>query len=199
MGLLSDVYGIFTGISQNKQANAINPEYHAYETSPYAKSQLGIAQQMFNGRLPGAAQEEQNIAASQANYGNQVNRNATDSSQALALNALAQGQSNNAYGNLQQKESQYKSSMLGNLNAGYQAMTNEGDKIYQDQLQKYYSDMQQKMYYKNAANQNIFGALNDLGGSAFTAMAGMGGGAPGAAAPSGGGIGSLMQFLPFIL
>lgn len=174
MGLFGDVFGFVTGLNQNKQANAIHPDYHAYETSPYAKSQLGLAQQMFNGRMPGAAQEEQNIAASQANYGNQVNRNATDSSQALALQSLSQGQSNNQYSNLQQKEGLYKSSMLGNLNAGYQALVGEGDKIYQSQLEKYYSDLQQKMYYKNASQQNIFGSLNDLGGSLFTAGAGMG-------------------------
>lgn len=167
MGLFSDLYGIFTGVGQNRQANAINPVYQQYTPSPYAKKQLGLAETLFNAPMPGELQERQDIETSQSNFNQNVNRNATDSSQALALEALDQGVTNNAFSDLQKKKAGYNLNMLGNLNAGYQTLLNEGDKQYQSMLDKYYSDLQQKIYYKNASQQNIFGALNDLGSSAF--------------------------------
>lgn len=150
------------GLHQNKLANQIHPEYHPYQTSPYAKQELGLAQQLFNGRMFGASNLEQNIFANQANYLNNVNRNATDSSQALALGGLAQGQTNNALQNLQTQEAQNKYDLLGNLNKAYQTMIGEGDKVYQDQLQKYQIDTQQQAGLRNAAWQNIFSGISDF-------------------------------------
>lgn len=164
LGGIADVGKIIEGFSQNHEANQINPVYHPYEISPYAKAQLGLAQQLFNGRMFGASALEQNIANSQANYMANVGRNATDSSQALALGALSQGQTNNAYNDLQIKEAQNKYDLLGNLNTAEQGMTAELDKQYQDMLQKYMIDTQQKAALKNSAFNNIFSGFGDISG-----------------------------------
>lgn len=162
LGGLTDVGKIIAGFSQNHQANQINPVYKPYEISPYAKAQLGLVQQLFNGRMFGANTLEQNIANSQANYMANVGRNATDSSQALALGVLAQAETNNAYNDLQIKEAQNKYDLLGNLNAAEQGMTAELDKQYQDMLQKYIIDTQQKAALKNSAFNNIFSGFGDI-------------------------------------
>lgn len=164
LGGIADVGKIIGGFSQNHEANQINPVYRPYEISPYAKAQLGLAQQLFNGRMFGASALEQNIANSQANYMANVGRNATDSSQALALGALSQGQTNNAYNDLQIKEAQNKYDLLGNLNTAEQGMTAELDKQYQDMLTKYMIDTQQKAALKNSAFNNIFSGFGDISG-----------------------------------
>lgn len=164
-GLLSGAAALgktIFGFIQNGKANKIHPEWRQYQTSPYAKSQLGIAQQLFNGRMAGAGNMENNIAASQANFDNNVTRNATDSSQALALAAAGQGIANQSYNDLLTRELQNKYSLLDNLNAGYQGMVNEGDKVYQSQLDKYKMDKQEQAGLRGAAWQNIFGGVNDL-------------------------------------
>jgi hypothetical protein len=163
---------IFTGLHQNQLANQINPVFQQYQTSPFAKQQLGIANQLFNGRMAGAASEEQNIAGSQAQYLNNVNRNATDSGQALALGGLSQGQSNQAYNQLGIREAQNKYGLLDNLNAAYQSMIGEGNKVYQSGFDKYLSDVESKSALRNAGAQNTFSGLNDLGSSAFLANQG---------------------------
>ena len=149
------------GIGQNHKANQIHPEWHQYETSPYAKQQLGLAQQLFNGRMAGAGNLENNIAASQANFTNSIDRNATDSAQALALASAGQATANQGYNDLQTKELQNKYGLLNNLNAGYDAMTAEGDKVYQSQLAKYQMDKAEQAGLRNAGWQNIFGGIND--------------------------------------
>lgn len=169
MGLFTDVFGFLAGAHQNKLANQIHPVYSAYQSSPYAAAQLGTALNAYNGRMAGASTEESNIAASQAQYQNAVDANATSGSQALALGALNQGKANQAYGQLGVDEAQNKYNLLNNLNAGYGAMVKEGDKLYQDAWQKYQSDVQAKTNLRNSAYQNMFGALNDLSGTLFNA------------------------------
>lgn len=147
--------------SQKKAAKKVRPEYVPYEESPYAKEQFGVLQNAYNAPMPGMEQAQQNIAGAQANFNNQVGRNATDSSQALALGGLSAGASNNAFSNLAVDNAKYKNDMLNNLMQGYQAMIGEGDKVYQSKMDKYLSDVQAKMALRNAAAQNFGSAIND--------------------------------------
>lgn len=167
MGLLGDIAGIFVGAHQNKLANKIHPVWNQYQTNPYAKMQLGLAENLFNGEMPGEQQERQSIAGAQSNYNAAIDRNATDSGQALALASGAQTVANNAYSNLGSKVADYKLTTANNLNKAYGTMVNEGDKVYQSMLQKYQMDSEAKAALRNSAYQNIFGGLNDLSGSAF--------------------------------
>lgn len=152
---ISGVGKMIFGLHQNKLANKIKPVRTDYSISPYAQNQLGLAQQLYNGRMAGASQQEQNILASQGNMMANVNRNASDSSQALAMAGAAQGQTNQALANLGLQEAQNKYQMLGNMNNAYGNMTNELDKVYQDKMNKYMEDVRAKAALRNAAWQNM--------------------------------------------
>lgn len=152
---------LISSASQKKAAKNIRPEYVPYEESPYAKEQFGVLKNAYNAPMPGMEQAQQNILGSQANFNNQVGRNATDSAQALALGGLSTGVSNNAFSNLAVDNARYKNDMLSNLMQGYEAMIGEGDKVYQSRMDKYMSDVQAKMALRNAAAQNFGSAIND--------------------------------------
>lgn len=161
-GLFGDIGKLIFGGHQAHLAKQINPVFTQYQTSPYAKQQLGIAQQLFNAPMAGYQQQLQNIYGSQANYLNAAQRGATDSGQLLALGGLAQGQTNQALNQLGIQNAQNKYNMLNNLNSAYQSMINEGNKVYQSQLEKYQMDVAQKNALTNAGMQNIFGGIGDI-------------------------------------
>lgn len=160
------IYKGIQGIRQNKMAKKIRPQQTTYETSPYAQANLGLAQQLYGGRMPGATAQEQNIMAGQANALSGINRNATSSAQALALAAGVQGGTNQAFANLGQQEAQSKFQTAGMLNQANQGMIGEGNKIYNDQLRKYQEDVAAKAALRNAGMNNISGAFADMAGAA---------------------------------
>lgn len=162
IGALGSIGKFLFGNKQRREGKKIKPVFNQYQTNPYAKQQLGIAQQMFNGRMAGAPQLERNIMASGANFNANVGRNATDGSQALALAAAGQGQTNQDLGNLQVQEQQNKYGMLQNLNQAYGGLVNEGDKEHQSMLQKFQMDTQQKNALMGGGAKNMFGGISDL-------------------------------------
>lgn len=184
--MIGSIFKIVQGIKQNKEAKKINPIWQEYAESPYAKQQLGTAQNLFNAPMAGGAELQRNILANQGNAIGQINRNATDSSQALALGALAQGQTNDALQGYQIQNAQNKYSMLNNLNQAYGVMIGEGDKKYKSIMQKYMMDVQRKDALKSAGAQNIYGGIDDIEGQALQ-VAGMFGGIPGLGKMFGGG------------
>jgi hypothetical protein len=151
------------GAIQQHKANQIKPDYHPYTPSPYAQQTYGLAQQVYNGRMAGAPSLERNIMANQANQQANVARTATDGSQALAVQAGQQGQTNQAFSNLQTQEANNKYQLLNNLNLASAGMTAEGDKQYQSELQKYQMDTSQQTQLRQAGLANMFGALGDVG------------------------------------
>lgn len=161
LGIGAAAKGIL-GFVQNEKAGQVHPQYFGYTPSTYAKNQLGTAQQLFGGRMAGAGAEEQNIQANQANQEATVARNATDGSQALAADAATQGTTNSAFRQLQTQEDQNKYQMLNNLNMGDAAMTAEGDKQYQSQLQKYQMDLNMQNQLRQAGITNMYGAATDV-------------------------------------
>lgn len=169
LGVVAAGASIYSSVKQSKAANKIHPNKPEYQENPYATEQLGIAKQLFNGRMPGATQEEQNVFASQGNFLGNVNKNATDSSQALALGGLSQGAANQSFRQLGIDESKSKMGFLDNLNDAYRAMIGEGDKSYQSQYNTYLADVQAKTALRNAAAQNMQTGINSLGSTAFMA------------------------------
>lgn len=153
---------IIFGGGQRKEGKKINPVFNQYKTNPYAKQQLGIAQQLFNGRMAGAGNLENNILKNQQTFNSNINRNATDSSQALALAAAGQGQTNNSLQDLQTQEQQNKYGMLQNLNQAYGGMVSEGNKEYESMLQKFQMDTQQKNALMGGGATNMFSGIGDL-------------------------------------
>lgn len=151
------------GAIQNHKASQIHPDYKPYQVSPYAQANYGLAQQLYNGRMAGASSLERNIMGNQANQQANVARTATDGSQALAVEAGQQGQTNQAFSNLQTQEAQNKYQLLNNLNLTSSQLTAEGDKKYQSDLQKYQMDTGQQNALRQSGLANLFGAVGDVG------------------------------------
>jgi hypothetical protein len=190
-GLFSLAGGIgkfASGVQQVKESKKINPIFNQYKSSPFAKQQLGIAQNMFNGRMAGAGGLERNLQSSQASQMANAGRNATDSSQLLALGGASQGLTNDALGDLQIREAQNKQAMLQNLNQAYETNIGEGNKEYDSMLEKYKMDSQRKDALRSSGAQNKYGALSDMASLGFSAA-----GAGGLGSMFGGGGGGGMQ------
>lgn len=135
-----------------------------YTESTYAKSQLGLAQSLYGGRMAGATEMERNIQTNQANTVANVNRNATDSSQALALAAGAQGQANDAYGQLGLMENRDKQQRYQNLVAAQQGMTQEHQLSADDEVRRW-QDQLGILMKRNEIRQQQWGNVNNLGQS----------------------------------
>lgn len=161
--LFTGINSLIQGGKQRKEARKINPIDVTYTESPYAKMQLAQAEQALNGRMAGAANMENNLYKNQANSFNSISRAATPQQMIAAAGAL-QANTNNALDQLAQQEAQYKAQMLGNFNSALQTMTNEGDKVYSDQLRKYNRDYNYKQQLLNSASQNTQNGLAGLGG-----------------------------------
>jgi hypothetical protein len=162
---------IFTGINafsqakkQKREANKINPVDVTYQESPYAKEQLSTARNFLNSRMPGANSMQQGIANNQANSFLNLTRAAGSPQQLMAAAGALQGNTNSALDNLAIQESQYKASMLGNFNNALSTMTNEGDKVYGDQLRKYNRDYEMKQSLLNSSAQNKQAGFKGIGG-----------------------------------
>lgn len=172
-GAIGSLIGsIFKGSQAKKQqrmADAIHPVNAVYKTSPYAENQLATVQQLMNGRMAGAGAEEQNIQGNFANSMAGVNRNSTNSSQSLAMLAGLQGNTNQAFSDLQNKESMNKQNMLGYLSSANQGMTMEGNKVYNDVLRNYNNDMQAKNALQNASWQNKGAMWSGIGNTLISA------------------------------
>lgn len=139
-GALGTVGTITSNLSGDKLRRALQNAKGTdptYTESPYAADKLALAKQLINSRMPGAAVQERNIAQSQANTLANVNRNATDASQALALAAATQGQTNAAVNNLGQQEAQDYYNRLGFLSNAQDAMSQEHMNKYQDTVRKW--------------------------------------------------------------
>ena len=153
-------YKIARGIQQNNLAKRVVVPNATLNPNP----SIPLAQQMFNGRMPGAANAEQNIQTNQANSTASVDRNATNSGQALALISAIQGQSNNAYQGLNQQEGNYKLNAFNNL---ANLTSTEQERQYMDQVRKRQEGINEKSYLRGSGAQNVSGGINDLGSAAY--------------------------------
>jgi len=121
----------------NKSLEDILKQQVSYTANPLANQYLQFSKNLFNAPQPGAAQAERNILTSQAGTQANINRNATDASQALSLNAGAQATTDNALVQQGMNEAGYKQSLLPNLNNAYGQMIGEGDKEFQDKVRRF--------------------------------------------------------------
>lgn len=145
-GIIGGIAGLFGRSSANKELDRIKKK-----NMDLADSRLGLAKTLFNARMPGAAAAEQNINSSAAGTISNVEKNSTDSSQALALAGGVQGQTNNAFSQLNQAENQDAQRRYQNLDAA-----NNG-------MQGALEDSAQIEGAKNANNQNTWGDISRMG------------------------------------
>lgn len=180
LGLIGTIGKLFGAGKANKRLKALQQQDPNYATSQagianqgLAGQRLGLAQTLLNSKMPGSSTIERGIYGNQANQFANINRNATDSSQALALGAATQGQTNSAFNQLGVENSQNYQQNLQNLNSAEQGSMNENDKVFADQ-QRRFGDQAQIQGQINQNNQNVWGSIADGGFS--LANAGMNGG-----------------------
>jgi hypothetical protein len=167
---LSNMFGLVKGIQAMRQSKKIKPEYYAYGDSrlndvanPYAKQMLGMAQTQLNAQDPFAAAQQRGILSGQAGAMSGVQRSAMDPSQALALTAAIQGNTNQAMFQQGLQNQQNYQSRLANLTGAQQTMISEGDKAYQDRLRKFQMDTEMKQALQNAGAQTFMNAGSSMG------------------------------------
>lgn len=150
--------------NQREAAAAINPVDVEYKASEFAKEQLSSARNAINARMPGSQQMENNLYKSGANTMMNLAR-AANPQQLIASAGAVQSNTNNALSNLATQEAQYRTSMLGNLNNALQVMTNEGDKVYADQTNRFNRQYAEKQNLLNASQQNFSNSLQSATGA----------------------------------
>lgn len=137
MGTVGTIFNSIAGIRADKKLDKLLEKDPQYTISPYAQNTLGLAKTLLNARMAGAAARERNIYGAGANAMANVNRNATDASQALALGAGIQGQQNDAFGQMQQLEGQDYYNKLNNLNQANAGMTEEHRNVFDDSVRRW--------------------------------------------------------------
>ncbi len=192
-GIISIVNSFKNATVWRRKAKALNPIEAYKEVDPNAKKQYSLAQQMFNSRLPSAAQAEQNIMANQANNQSNVSRNATDGATALVANAAGQAQSDQSFKDLAIAETAYKGDMLGNLNNQSVNLQNEGNMVHADKVRRFNDNTARKDAYTSAYQSLKTQGINDLNGLVqkviMSIAGGMGGGGGGMMGGAGGAAG----------
>lgn len=188
LGLIGGVANIIGAGKANRRLDALYKQNPTYKTSEFAQQRLGLAQTLLNGRMPGASNVERNIYGSQANATANINRNATDASQALSLAAGVQGQTNASFDQLGMQESQDYYNRLQNVTGAQEGMINEGDKMHNDQVRRY-NDLAAIRGAQSQNTSNAWSSLSNLGfGMAnFGMSGGFGSGSSGGSGNAGGG------------
>jgi hypothetical protein len=162
IGLIGGVGKMIARSKANKDLKKLMGQDPVYSENPLARQRLGLAQTLLNARMPGSAAAERNIYQNQANYMGQVGRNATDASQVLALAGAAQGQSNQAFGELAQAEAQDYQRRYNNLEGAQEGVIREGDKVFQDQTRRFENKVGMQGQI-NQNRQNSWGELSQMG------------------------------------
>lgn len=171
VGLIGGIGSLFGAGRANRRLKKLMQQNPAYKENPLARDQMGLAQTLLNARMPGAASMERNIYQNQANTLGQVNRNSTDASQALAMAAGVQGQTNQSFGDLAVNEAQDYQRRYGNLTNAQGTVIQEGDKVHQDSVRRF-QDMAQIQGAMNSNTQGAWNSISNLGfGAANLGMA----------------------------
>lgn len=162
IGAIGAIGKLFGNRRANKRLEQLIGQDPTYKANPIAGDRMALAQQLLNSRSPGAANVERNIYGSQGNALANASKYATDSSQMLAAGGMAQGQSNEAFENLGQQETQDYQRRYGNLVGAQEGMIQEGDKVYQDQVRRF-EDLAKIRGAQNANTQNSWQGVSNLG------------------------------------
>lgn len=162
-GIIGSIGKLFGNAKSNRQLGELEGQDPSYTSSPYASERLGLAKTLLNSRMPGSATIERGIYGNQANTFANIDRNATDSSQALSLAGGVQGQTNQAFEQEGLDQNNYYQNNLKNLTGAEEGMINEGDKVYQDKVRRF-GDKAQIQGAMNANRQNTWSSIENLGG-----------------------------------
>lgn len=165
VGAVSLVGGIIKSSNAKKQQKkadelAAQGQVQQGQMTDLQKRQLGMQQTLLNARNPGEQAAYAGVQTNTANTLGAINRNSTNSNQALAA-SLAVGEGANradmAIG--QQSAANYDNRLAG------VGVATQG--LYNDQLQKYMMDRQYRMALASASMQNQESAWNDYSQVAY--------------------------------
>lgn len=162
LGLVGGIANIVGAFGANRKLEKLLQQDPQYAANPIAAQRLGLAQTLLNARSPGAAYATANIYGNQANTMANAEKNATDSSQLLALGAAEQGQTNKNFLDLSDQDAKDYQRRYGNLVGAQEGEIQEGDKAFQDRVRRF-SDMAQIRGQQNQNTQNAWSSLSNLG------------------------------------
>lgn len=158
LALGSGAYKMIASGQQKKELQKATKAAGYYTADDNVKQNLALAQNLYNGRMAGASNLEAQIYGNQANTIGAMNRNVTDSSQALALAGSVQGNTNEALQQLAISEAQDRLSRYGILANASQALAAEKYKERMDKIRY----QNQLMGIKATHNQNIATGVGDM-------------------------------------
>jgi hypothetical protein len=164
LGAVQGIANYFLTKGANKKLNNVWQQDPSYTFNPlvpqmFANNQNAYLDPSF-GTRPQVARD---IQTTGANFGAGVGRNATDGSQALALLAAGQGQTDNAISNANLDFTKNKFGLLSNLNNAYAQMIGEGDKVFNDKVRRFgdYTSIEGAKVQNRASGINgIFNGIN---------------------------------------
>ena len=192
MNTVGTIFGAVAGMKADKKLSKLLNENPSYTQSPYAKERYDLAKTLLNSRMAGSATMERGIQSAAGNaYGN-IQRNTTDSSQALAMMAGIQGQAGEQSTNLGRLEGQDYQQKLANLSGAQEGMTVEHKDMFDDTLRRWQDRVNVTMA-QNALRQQGAKNINSYGDSMNSSLTSMGSGmgaSQGGGMSAGGGIGS---------
>lgn len=169
-GAIGKMFGRGKANREMKRLLARDPQY---VENPIAKERLGLAKTLLNARAPGAMAAERNIYSSGANAFANTSAASTDASQLLATAGDIQGNTNQAFNDLQQGEAADYQRRYGNVIGAQEDVINEQDKVFQDKVRRFQNEAQ----IKGAINENRQNGWGDISNAGFAlANFGMSGG-----------------------
>lgn len=181
MNTVGTIFGAVAGMKADKKLDKLLEQDPAYTSSPYATERYGMAKTLLNSRMAGSATMERGIAASAGNAYSNIQRNTTDSSQALAMMAGIQGQAGDQMTNLGQLEGQDYFKKLDNFTGANQGMTQEHKDKFDDEVRRWQDKVnvaqaQYAMRSQGAKNINSYGDSMNSSLSSMGSGMGEGGG-----------------------
>ncbi len=174
MGTVGGIFSSIAGMRWDKEMDKLRNENPSYTSSPYAANNLGMAQQLINSRMAGANARERNIQTSGANVRAGIGRNATDSSQALALMAGTQGMEGQQYNDLAIQEGQDAAMKQQNLMGANNAMTAEHKDLFDDSVRRW-QDQVNIITAQYKARKEGGQSFTNMGGAAQSGLSSGGG------------------------
>jgi hypothetical protein len=172
IGLIGGIGKMFARGKANKEMRNLQQQDPNYTANPLAAQRLSYARSLRDARMPGAAAAERNIYGNMGNTLTNIQNNATNSGQVLAMAAAAQGQAQQGFENLGMAEAQDQQRRMGNWKGALEGQIQEEDKVFGDDLRQYGNKVQmQGAMAENRAN--TWGDISNMGfGIADFAQAG---------------------------
>jgi len=179
MNTVGTIFGAVAGMKADKKLDKLLEQDPTYTSSPYAAERYQLAKTLLNSRMAGAATMERGISGAAGNaYGN-IQRNTTDSSQALAMMAGIQGQAGDQSARLGQLEGEDYYKKLGNLTGAQEGMTQEHQNLFDDSVRRWQDkvNVAQAQYAMRKQGAKDINSYGDSMNSSLSSMgSGMGAG-----------------------